>query len=446
VRLRRRSVPNGGRLGEGVLSTPFPRVGGQLLCGSLPAAELAARFGTPLYVYDIRRIEERVRAFRDAFAGIEHLLAYSVKANGNLAVLRRLAEAGCGADVTSRGELYRARTAGIARERIVFAGVGKTEQEIEYALREGIYSFNVESAGELERVDAVATRLGLRARFALRVNPDVLTPTPHEYTATGHAGTKFGVPLQDSAVLYRWAAGRTHLDVRGVDMHLGSQIADPAPYLQALERLLDLVREIAADGIVLSYLDLGGGFGISYDSGPELDLAGLAAAVIPPLKEAGLTLVVEPGRSLVGDAGILLTRVQYVKRAARTFVIVDGGMSELIRPSHYGGYHAIERVDDSAERPIETVDVVGPLCETGDFLARERTMQVPEPGELLAVRTAGAYGFAMASNYNGRLRPAECIVDGERVALVRRRETLEDLVHGEEDLDDESAVDAAAPS
>jgi len=436
VRLRYWAVQDGGRLGKSVLTEPFPRVDGELRCGGVRVADLAERFGTPLYVYDMRRIEDRVRTFQKAFADIDHLLAYSVKANGNLSVLRRLAALGCGADITSAGELYRARKAGIPAEHIVFAGVGKTEPEMVYALREGIYAFNVESAAELERLESVASELGLRARFALRVNPDVLSPTPHEYTATGHAATKFGVPLKEAAELYRWAAGRRNLEARGIDVHIGSQIVESAPYLRALELVLDLVGELNEDGVRLSYLDLGGGYGISYDAGPALDIDALAHTVVPRVKESGLSLVVEPGRAVVGDAGILLTRVQYVKRAGKIFVIVDGGMSELIRPSHYGGYHAIERVDTRVPRRTEIVDVVGPICETGDFLARDRSLDVPEPGELLAVRTVGAYGFAMASNYNGRRRPAECIVEGERVTVARRRETLGDLVRGEEGAED----------
>jgi diaminopimelate decarboxylase len=403
-----------------------------LYCGDVPAEELAQRFGTPLYVYDIRHIEARVRRFLDAFSAADPLLAYSVKANGNLSILRRLRALGCGADITSRGELFRSLKAGIPAERTVFAGVGKTVEEMREALAAGILSFNVESAGELERLDRVAADMGVRAPFAVRVNPDVLSPTPHEYTATGHAATKFGVPLLEAADLYRWAASRPSLRARGLDVHIGSQIVEAAPYLRALERVLALVGELKGEGIALEYLDIGGGYGISYDGGAELDLAGLAAEVVPRVTEAGLKLILEPGRSVVGDAGILLTRVQYLKRAGRTFVIVDAGMTELIRPSHYGGYHAIERADTSRTRPIETVDVVGPVCETGDFLARDRALDVPEAGELLAVRTVGAYGFAMASNYNGRPRPAECMVDGAEVTLVRRRETLEDLVRGED--------------
>jgi len=419
-------------LGEGVLTRSFPRKAGVLYGGDVPLEELAARFGTPLYVYDIRHVEARIRRFQVAFAGVEHLLAYSVKANGNLAILRRLCALGCGADVTSGGELFRARTAGVPPERIVFAGVAKTAAEMRDALAAGIRAFNVESTEELRRLDEVASNMGVRAPFALRVNPDVLTPTPHEYTATGHAETKFGVPLEEAGALYRWAARRPHLLARGVDMHIGSQIVDPAPYLRALEGVLAVARELAEEGSSLEYLDIGGGYGISYDEGPELDLERLAADVVPRVRGAGLSLILEPGRSVVGDAGVLLTRVEYVKRAGRTFVIVDAGMTDLVRPSLYNAFHAVERCDMRRAGPVEEVDVVGPVCETGDFLARGRVLEVPEAGEILAVRTTGAYGFSMASNYNGRPRPAECMVDGSQVTLIRRRETLDDLIRGEE--------------
>ena len=423
-------------MGQGVLTPPFALRDGLLLCGEVPAEELAQRFGTPLYVYDIRRIEDRVRRFQTAFGGVDHLVAYSVKANGNLSILKRLRALGCGADITSAGELFRATKAGIPAKDIVFAGVGKTSREMRDALLAGILAFNVESAPELRNLDQVAMAMGVAAPFALRVNPDVLSPTPHEYTATGHAATKFGVPLSEAAELYRWAATRPNLVARGVDVHIGSQIVDPAPYLRALDRVLALVGALAGEGTRLDFLDIGGGYGISYDAGPELDVDQLAAQVVPRVRAAGLRLLLEPGRSVVGDAGVLLTRVLYVKPAGKTFVIVDGGMSELIRPSHYGGYHAIERADQRTQPPMATVDVVGPICETGDFLARDREMPLPEAGELLAVRTVGAYGFTMASNYNGRRRPAECMVDGAEVTLIPRRETLEDLIRGEVFPDD----------
>lgn len=422
-------------MGEGILRPPFPRVDGELRCGQLSAAELADRFGTPLYVYDFEYIAARVAAFQAAFATADMLMAYSVKANGNVNLLRRLHALGCGADITSLGELFRARKAGIPAEQIVFAGVGKTEAEILAALGEGIYGFNVESRGELERIAVLAEARQLRAPFAIRVNPDVLTSTPHEYTATGHAAAKFGVPLDETAELYRWAAGQEHLEAKGIDVHIGSQIVDPAPYIRALEKVLGVVEELRADGIALEYIDIGGGYGIRYDDEPGMDVDQLAKEILPRIAESGLRLIIEPGRSLVGQAGVLLTRVQYVKRSgSKIFVIVDGGMSELIRPSHYGGYHGIDRVDTGEARTVQVVDIVGPICESGDFFARDREMEVPEPGETLAVRTAGAYGFSMASNYNGRLRPAEILVDGSDVELIRRRETLQDLIRPEEDL------------
>ncbi len=419
-------------MGESVLTEPFARIDGQLCCGEVPAEELAERFGTPLYVYDIRRVDDRVRAFRTAFAGVEHLLAYSVKANGNLSILRRLYAMGCGADITSLGELFRARQAGIPGRMIVFAGVGKTVDEIEAALEYGIYAFNVESRGELERIDEVATRMGQCAPFAIRVNPDVVAVTPHEYTRTGAATTKFGVAWHETRDLYLWARNRPHLAPVGIDMHIGSQIVDAEPYVRALERVLDVVSQLRSAGVNLEFLDIGGGYGIRYEEEPGMDVDELAAELVPRVASAGLRLILEPGRSIVGDAGVLLTRVEYVKKSGgKHFVVVDGGMSELIRPSHYGGFHAVEHVRQGQGRTT-SVDIVGPLCEAGDFFARDRELRLPEPGDLLAVRTVGAYGFAMASNYNGRLRPAETMVDGNQATLIRTRETLADLVRGEE--------------
>jgi diaminopimelate decarboxylase len=419
-------------LGQGVLTGPFPRIEGVLHCGDTPAEVLADRYGTPLYVYDLAWIRSRVEAFQTAFAGADHLLAYSVKANGNLTLLRELREMGCGADITSGGELFRALRAGFPGDQIVFAGVGKTRDEIADALDAGVLSFHVESRAELERIDQVATEKRVIAPFGVRVNPDVLVTTPHEYTATGHLETKFGVPWEETRDLYRWAMSRPFLNPVGIDVHIGSQITDPEPYSVALDRVLELAGELAASGIALQYLDIGGGYGISYDGQPALDVASLAERIVPRVRDAGLRLLLEPGRALVGEAGALLTRVQYVKRGGKTFVIVDGGMSELIRPSHYGGYHAVESVRSTEGRPVETVDVVGPICETGDFLALDRLMPLPEQGDILAVRTSGAYGFAMASNYNGRRRPAELLVDGSDVRVVRRRESYDDLIRGEE--------------
>lgn len=426
-------------MGQGVLSDPFPRVDGALRVGPHPLEALAERFGTPLYVYALDHVAARYHAFARAFDEVDLLVAYSVKANGNLALLHRLGRLGAGADIVSLGELYRATRAGIPGERIVFAGVAKTEVEMEAGLDAGILAFNVESRGELEKLERVARGGGRVAPFAVRVNPDVLSPTPHAYTRTGHAATKFGVPAAEAVDMYRWAADRPHLRAVGIDVHIGSQIGVTAPYVAALERALEVVDALPDGGRHLEMIDLGGGFGVAYgeegeggEGGGGLDVAALAQALTPAVRARGLRLVLEPGRSLVGEAGVLLTRVHYVKRSGgRTFVIVDGGMTELIRPSHYGGYHAIEPVVERPGAPVEAVDVVGPICETGDFLARERALALPAPGDVLAVRTAGAYGFAMASNYNARRRPAEALVDGDDVHLVRARETVEDLVRGE---------------
>ncbi len=278
----------------------------------------------------------------------------------------------------------------------------------------------------------MAEEIGVPAPIAVRINPDILSPAFHEYTQTGHASSKFGIPPEVARELYSWAHRHPFLRVRGIAVHIGSQILDPAPYLESLDSVLALVEELGADGIRLEYLDLGGGFGVGYEGDPGLAPRDLAMAILPRLRSKGLTLVLEPGRTIVGEAGVLLTRVLQVKRSGgKVFVVTDGGMTELLRPSHYGGFHRVEPVVLQEDRPEERVDVVGPVCETGDFLARDRVLSLPRPGELLAVRTAGAYGFSMASNYNARCRPAEVVVDGSRVHLARRRETHEDLVRGE---------------
>jgi diaminopimelate decarboxylase len=410
---------------------PFPRIDGQLSCGRFEVRELAGRFGTPLYLYDFDFIRRRVRTFQGAFRGTDLLLAYSVKANGNLAILNRLAALGTGADIVSGGELFRALKAGIEPGKIVFAGVGKTDDELKAGLDAGIYAFNVETTGELHRLEELARERDGRARFGVRVNPDIHSPTPHEYTRTGHADTKFGVPVPVAVGLYRWAATRPHLIPVGIDVHIGSQIVDPAPYKKALRSVLEVVHLLNKEGIHLKYLDIGGGFGVPY-TGEEMEIQALADAVLPLVKNTGLRLVLEPGRSIVGEAGVLVTRVQAVKvSGSRTFVITDAGMTELIRPSHYGGVHPVQPVELREEREVRRLDVVGPICETGDFLAQDRELPLPRAGELLAIGIAGAYGFTMASNYNGRPRPPEVMVDSGEVHLVRRRESYEDLVRGE---------------
>ena len=400
--------------------------------GERRVADLVAEFGSPLYVYDARVIETAYRRIEAAFAGVDLLLAYSVKANSNLEILRRLGALGAGADIVSRGELHRCLAAGISPNDMVFAGVGKTELEMEAALEAGILAFNVESAEELQVLGQVAERLGKPAPIALRVNPDIVADTPHEYTRTGHGATKFGIPVDRVLDLYRSAADHPMLQIRGIDVHIGSQILKPEPYQTALDHLLKLAAEVRAEGIDLDFVDLGGGFGVGYKGEDGLSVEDLAAIVVPRVAETGLRLILEPGRFIVGEAGILVTEVLYVKHSGpKTFVVMDGGMTELIRPSHYQGFHRIEPVISREEAAHEVVDVVGPICETGDFLARDRMLQMPAHGDLLAVHTAGAYGFVMASNYNSRPKPAEIVVDGSEVTLARCRESLDDLLRGE---------------
>ena len=414
------------------LTQPFPRIDGELWAGECRVSDLVAEFGSPLYVYDAGVIEAAYRRIETAFAGVDLLLAYSVKANSNLEILRRLGTLGAGADIVSRGELHRCLAAGISPSDIVFAGVGKTEMEMEAALGVGILAFNVESGEELEVLGQVAERLGKPAPIALRVNPDIVADTPHEYTRTGHGATKFGIPVDRVLDLYRSAADHPMLEIRGIDVHIGSQILESAPYERALDQVLPLAGELRSEGVDLDFVDLGGGYGVGYDDEDGMSVEDLAAIVIPRVAEAGLRLILEPGRFIVGEAGILVTEVLYVKRSgAKTFVIMDGGMTELIRPSHYQGFHRIEPVISREEAVHEIVDVVGPICETGDFLARDRMLQMPAHGDLLAVHTVGAYGFVMASNYNSRPKPAEVVVDGSEVTLARRRESLDDLLLGE---------------
>ena len=414
------------------VTQPFPRIDGELWAAESRVADLVAEFGSPLYVYDAGVIEAAYRRVESAFAGADILLAYSVKANSNLEILKRLKALGAGADIVSHGELHRCLAAGFSPSDVVFAGVGKTEVEMEAALEVGILAFNVESAEELQALGRVAERLGRTAPVALRVNPDIVADTPHEYTRTGDGASKFGIPVDRILDLYRWAADQPSLEVRGIDVHIGSQILDPEPYTRALAQVLDLAAEVRAEGIDLDFVDLGGGFGVGYEGEDGLSVEDLAAIVVPRVAETGLRLILEPGRFIVGQAGILVTKVLYVKHSgSKTFVVTDGGMTELIRPSHYQGFHRIEPVISREEAAREVVDVVGPICETGDFLARDRVLQMPTQGDLLAVQTTGAYGFVMASNYNSRRRPAEVVVNGTEVTLARRRETLDDLLRGE---------------
>ncbi|HKP77119.1 MAG TPA: diaminopimelate decarboxylase [Longimicrobiaceae bacterium] len=412
----------------------FAKRDGVLHCEDVPLPELVARWATPLYVYSKGAVVSRYRELDEALEGVPHLIAYSVKANPNLALLRVLAELGAGADVVSGGELRRARLAGIPGERIVFSGVGKTINELALGLNEDIYAFNVESEGELCALSDLACAMGKRAPIALRINPDIQSPTPHHYTRTGHAATKFGIAAERASHLYAVAAKLPGIRVRGIDVHIGSQIMDVQPFGLALEAVLELAHDLRQDDIPLEFLDLGGGLGIAYQGEEPIAARALAELVVPQVAELGLKLVVEPGRFIVGEAGALLTRVIYVKEGGgKRFVITDAGMNDLIRPSHYDGWHRVEPVE-THDRPPGKVDIVGPICETGDFLALDRDIEIPRPGELLAIHTVGAYGFSMASQYNQRPRPAEVLVDGDTATLVRRRETFEDLVAAEVDF------------
>jgi diaminopimelate decarboxylase len=392
---------------------------------------IAKRVGTPVYVYSANLIRAQFHALDDALQGIPHRICYSVKANGNLAVLRVLQQAGAGADIVSLGELRRARAAGFAPDTIVFSGVGKTAAEIEEAVAAGIGFLNVESTSELDVVSAVARRFGGSVRVGIRVNPDVATET-HPYTKTGEKTAKFGIPFDDVVNVARRIAADPHLELRGLAMHLGSQLTDVGPYHRGTVKLLELVAAVRASGIAtLEALDVGGGLGVRYHEEQAPTPKAFAEAVVPAIRAAGLKLLCEPGRYLVANAGILLTRVLYGKHAGgKEFVIVDAGMTDFVRPSHYNAHHDIVPLKDGA-RSERTVNIVGPICESGDFLALDRRLPAVEPGELLAVLGTGAYGFVMSSTYNQRPRPPEVMVEEDRFFIARPRETLDDLVRGE---------------
>ena len=394
-------------------------------------ASVAERVGTPAYVYGANLIRAQFHALDDALRGIAHRVCYSVKANGNLAVLRVLRQAGAGADIVSVGELRRALAAEFAPDTIVFSGVGKTAVEIEEAISAGIGFLNIESTSELDVVAAAARRLGKRTSVGIRVNPDVATQT-HPYTKTGEKTAKFGVPFDDVVNVARRIAAEPQLRLRGLAMHLGSQLTDVAPYHRGTVKLLELVAALRASGIAtLEALDVGGGLGVRYYDEHAPTPKAFAEAVVPAVRAAGLKLLCEPGRYLVANAGLLLTRVLYRKRAGgKEFVIVDAGMTDFVRPSHYNAHHDIVPVKDGG-RAERVVNVVGPICESGDFLALDRKLPIVKPGELLAVLGTGAYGFVMSSTYNQRPRPPEVMVDGDAYFVARPRETLDEMLRGE---------------
>lgn len=413
--------------------TAFTRHDGELYAEKLPLRQLAAEYGTPLYVYSRAAIEDAWRAFDQSLAGWDHQVCYAVKANSNLAVLGVLAELGSGFDIVSVGELERVLAAGGDPSKVVFSGVGKTAAEMARALEVGIHSFNVESAAELERLNAVAAECGATARVSLRINPDVDAQT-HPYISTGLKENKFGIGHDVAREVYRRAAALSHLEVIGMDCHIGSQLTEIEPYIDAAKRLLALVDELAEDGIVIRELDLGGGQGIRYRDETPMDLQQWHAALAPLIEGRGLKIVVEPGRAIVGNAGVMLTEVQYLKsNGDRHFAIVDGAMNDLLRPALYSAWQEITEVVDNDREAVE-MDVVGPVCESADFLGKQRPLAA-QAGDLLAVYSAGAYCAVMASNYNSRPLTAEVMVDGERHQLVRRRQSERELFALESKLD-----------
>ena len=408
----------------------FLRKDGELRAEKIRLEDLARAYGTPLYVYSTATLRRHWRVLDQSLRGLRHLVCYAAKANGNLAILDLFARMGAGFDIVSGGELYRVLKAGGDPARVVFSGVGKTDEEIAFALSQGVRCVNVESGSELARVSVVARRLGVKAPIALRVNPDV-DPRTHPYIATGLKKSKFGVSVEEARRLYLLAAQDPAIEIRGVACHIGSQITTVAPFLDAIVRVRALARDLERWGIHLRHLDIGGGLGIQYrdEDPPHPDEYG--AAVKRAMRGFRGEVILEPGRVLVGNAGVLLARVLHVKRSGRkVFAVVDAAMNDLVRPAFYGAHHDIE-VCGADPRPTGTVDVVGPVCESSDFLAQGRKMAVPEAGDLLCVRSAGAYGFSMSSNYNARPRAAEVLVAGDTAHRVRRRETWPDLVRGE---------------
>jgi diaminopimelate decarboxylase len=405
---------------------------GQLHCEGVPLHSIAASTGTPVYVYSAGMIRARYQAYDAAFGTAPHRVCYAVKANSNLAVLALLAQAGAGFDIVSGGELFRVLKAGGDPAKVVFSGVGKTAAEIRYALQQKIHSFNCESEAEIDLLDQVAGELGQRAHVALRVNPDV-NPVTHKYISTGLKSNKFGIDIGVVEAAYAYAASRPNLVVSGVSCHIGSQMLDYAPMVEAVEKIVALASRLRDKGMPIDHLDLGGGLGIPYEAGQTPPpVADTIAAMLKPLAGTGFEAVVEPGRSIVAEAGVLLSEVLLEKRnGTKDFVVIDAAMNDLIRPALYEAFHEITPL---AEKPrsLRVADFVGPVCESGDFIAKDRQMGEIRCGELLAIRNAGAYGFGMSSNYNSRGRAAEVLVDGQDWRVVRQRESWEDLIRGEQ--------------
>jgi diaminopimelate decarboxylase len=409
----------------------FELKNGELFCEAVPLSAIAAEVGTPVYVYSAGTLRHHFRAFDDPFGPVPHVTCYSVKSCSNLSIIKLFGAIGGGLDIVSGGELFRGLRAGIDPGKIVFSGVGKQVWEIEAALDAGIMMFNAESHQELSAISDAARRLGKRAPVSIRVNPDV-DPVTHPYLATGLMKSKFGIPLARAYDEYVHAASLPGLDVVGIDCHIGSQLTSVAPFVDAIRKVLGFAARLRSAGMKIDYFDIGGGLGITYADETPPHPTEYAAGVIRELTDRGFTLVFEPGRVLTGNAGVLLTRVIYLKEnGPRSFVVTDAAMNDLIRPSFYNAFHAIRPVRPRGAA-ARIYDIVGPVCESGDFLAKDREMESVAQGDLLAVMSAGAYGFSMSSNYNSRPRAAEALVDGEGFSVVRRRETLDDLIRGEE--------------
>ncbi len=409
----------------------FQYKGNDLYCEDMAIEKIAKEVGTPFYLYSKETLEHHFKVFDIAFSDVPHITCYAVKANSNIAILDIFGRLGGGADIVSGGELFRALRAGMSPDRIVYSGVGKKIEEIDFALRSDILMFNIESSQELEVINQRAGNLGKKARISIRINPDV-DPKTHPYISTGLKKSKFGIDIKKALNEYRKARELNNIEVVGVDCHIGSQITEIGPFKDAVRKIKELVVTLTSEGFAIKYLDLGGGLGIPYNAEEPPQPDEYARTIIEEVRGLGCTLILEPGRLLVGNAGILVTKVLYTKEGEeKSFVIVDAGMNDLIRPSIYGSFHFIQPVKKE-ERKNAMVDVVGPVCESGDFLAKERQMPEARQGELLAVMSGGAYGFAMASNYNSRPRVAEVLVQGDRYHIIRKRETFEDLIRLEE--------------
>ncbi len=408
----------------------------ELFADDVSVKKLAKEYGTPLYIYSRTHMRDQYAKLVEAMAEVDPLICFSVKANSNLAVIKTFVDLGGGLDIVSGGELFRALRAGADPSKIVYAGVGKTVEEIEYALKENILFFTVESEGEARRISECAVRLGTTGRIAFRVNPDV-DPKTHKYISTGKKENKFGLDIARATQAYADAANMPNIEISGMHLHIGSQILSSAPFGEALERVRDLCMDLKGKHESFKYLDIGGGIGIKYEPEHEaLAPEAYAATVVPLLKELGLKVVLEPGRSMVGNAGVLVSEVQYVKdNPFKKFVVIDAGMNDLVRPALYQAYHEIIAVDESVTEKVFG-DLVGPICESGDFLAANRELPAVKPGELVAALSSGAYGYTMASTYNSRPRPAEIMVDGDKAFVISKRETLQDIIKNEISLEE----------